>query len=445
MQYHRTIKCTHFLLAWFAGVAIFGLAYPGLVFTQTRPEVVIQTGHQGIVTSVSVSSDGQYLASSGSDGLVNVWDVRTFKLYRSLRHASKVVTCVAFQPNSHLIAAGPWNNWNDSKSQEYEDSSKTFLWDIHSGQVIAKLRSGNVRSLAFHPDARTLATGGSISAGIKLWDVEELKLKKHFENQSANSLAFSRDGKLLAAGGTGSINWFSSESGELLGKTKKSKEFAGEVLSIDFHPDGTTIASGSSDRVFRVWSLKDGKMLQSRRMNAGAIYGVRFGPKGKKLSVVGSDGYTRIYYSDSNISLPFIKRQSSQYLLRHPQMIKLSDGDEGQNSIEIDEYYLLLKISEFMKPDGVMQLKTTVPSDRSDVRTFNYSPLELLRNLGYSVRSHCTCFFPQDSTVAFGSGNQIYTIDSNSGEQTNLLAGLVPMHNSVAFNEEKKILLTGPV
>ena len=110
-----------------------------------------------------------------------------------------------------------------------------------------------VRSVAFSPDGKLLASGSSDDKTIRLWNVEtgrEIQvLRRH--TGLVTSVAFSPDGKLLASGSTDeTIRLWNIETGTeirvLAGHTDT-------VRSVAFSPNGKLLASGSLDNTIRLW------------------------------------------------------------------------------------------------------------------------------------------------------------------------------------------------
>jgi WD40 repeat protein len=142
------------------------------------------------VVKIALSPDGKKFASGSRLGAVKLWSVDTGEVIKTWTGHTMEVTSLSWSPDGGRVVSGSWD--------------KTFrVWDVDSGRtILGPITTGDdglgVQAVCYSPDAKMIATAGSIRGGLKIWDANSGKLLQTFEGSWC--LAWTSDGKTLIAG-----------------------------------------------------------------------------------------------------------------------------------------------------------------------------------------------------------------------------------------------------
>lgn len=208
--------------------------------------------HRKPITSLSLSGNGQIIASGSRDNTIKIWDLSTGKLIQTLEGHTKPVSSVALSRDGQTAISG--------------STDKTVrIWYLSNGtsRVLPK-HDDWVSSVALNPNGKTLASS-SKDKTIRLWDLATGELIRTLGEPGGHrdvvwAVAFSPNEKLLVSAGSDKfVKLWDSTTGNLL---KTFEEDSSQVLCATFISD-RVIATASFDNTIKLWDAQTGKVLQS--------------------------------------------------------------------------------------------------------------------------------------------------------------------------------------
>ena len=217
-------------------------------------------GHTSGLSAAVFSSNGQRIATGSQDGTARLWDAATGTQIRVFSSPGSLIQEVAVSSNGVFLATGA-------------SDGIVRLWSIPNGQLLrsfqAPFDAGSVTCLDFSPTTGELLAGW-VDGVLQSFDpaTGALKLDSIFAAGFLGAAVFSPDGRfILDAEGWPSFSarlWDARNGQEL----RVFAEHAGEVSSVAFDADGTSILTGAD--IVRLWSIADiASRLESDRKPNG--------------------------------------------------------------------------------------------------------------------------------------------------------------------------------
>jgi len=223
----------------------------------------------GPVRSVVVMSDGKTLVTAGKrnfitgwEGGIQWWDKATGKEIRRV--------------DGKVARQRPTLSPDGKKMAAIIDPGTLHLWDAATGELITKLKMGNVRTkstksssdtvwhwLCFAPNSQTLAFSPGLDDAegeeklISFVDTTMGREVRRWPAHEGGAFCFSPDGKKVAQQTSNLIEFFDSTTGQPLSQVPRPPRW---IDGVRFTPDGKTLITSSLGGFTGRWDTTTGTL-----------------------------------------------------------------------------------------------------------------------------------------------------------------------------------------
>lgn len=238
------------------------------------------SGHHGhAVVSVAYCRQSDELLTGSRDGSIRRWNRQEGKvLARWFAHQGHV-TRIRVSPDGQWVLSYGTGTLAECSMA---DGSPRIAWERHDQPV---------QAVALLPDGRVVS--GSGDGTVRLWDAATGRspLTIPGANLGAYALAASADGQRIAAGcKDGIVREFAVADGKLL---RERKGHLGYIRALVYTPNGDRLLSSADDGSVRVWSEASDEPVQILEGHRGGVLAVAVSADSRFALSGGRDGTVR--------------------------------------------------------------------------------------------------------------------------------------------------------
>ena len=203
-------------------------------------------GHEISGVGAAWSPDGRWIATTGNDGRVVLWNAATGALVKELPDLDGQIVSVALSPDSSFVAAPG-------------GGGAVRVWRVPSGDMVATLKDGTAAtSMVVWSQDGTLPTCRT-DGKVRLWNAAgPLRTRSIPARLARPSWRSNRTGAQLAIVVGRTLRLWDPRAGRWLHDLPAQ---SGPVLSLSFSADGSRLAAGLLSNSFEVWDAATGDIM----------------------------------------------------------------------------------------------------------------------------------------------------------------------------------------
>ena len=292
------------------------------------PVPVNQMSHTGRINTVEFNPEGDIFVTAGADGTACAWQVSDGKRIFCADSPGAINDAV-FSPAEKIVITGdsqgfvqiinaedgiiekqillssPIRDVDIRKDGRFaavtSEDGKITLIDLNAREKYGiDLEGTNIKFASFSPNGLQIASG-SDDGVVSIWYLNEankvINTRKH--KGEILTLEFSPNGRILITGGAdGAAVVTEVRTGKELYRTLHDDQ----VKDIAFSPDGTWFVTASNDRKIRVWDTNNGEQILLMSQS-NFVQAVKVSANGQWIASTGDDKTVRVWNASTGTEL----------------------------------------------------------------------------------------------------------------------------------------------
>jgi hypothetical protein len=238
--------------------------------------------HNNAIYCVAVAPDGRHALAGNREGRVWLWDLTERRL---LRHCD-------YPPLKGVGVTGLAFFADGTRALLASHDGVVRVWDVKTWSELRRFQAtSGLWSVALSKDDRfALTASGGTAGAVQLWDVQQDKPRTLARpGHGVWQAVFSPDGhQALCAYPDGTARLVDLDTAA---EVRRFSGHSGEVRCVAFSPDGRRLLTGSHDGTARLWDTATGAQLDCFEHCPGQeVPAVTFLPDGSRALSAGRDG-----------------------------------------------------------------------------------------------------------------------------------------------------------
>lgn len=203
----------------------------------------IDNAHKGGATSVKLASNVRFVVSSGAEGEIRVWELKTREMVSTLKEHNARVNDVKLFPN-------------DQYAISVSRDRCLLTWDLRAEKRLTshRERHGGINCLTVASNQTTVTTAGQEKT-LTTWDLRMADPVRIIDlDEEVLTVASSFDDAFLATAGTGQVVKVWDVRNEQVAFSSLGAGHSRSIQKISFSPDAKQIVSVGLDHSIMVWN-----------------------------------------------------------------------------------------------------------------------------------------------------------------------------------------------